>query len=53
MTKKSSGGGSKRSGNSTSSTAGKVLSTGKATPSQARKLAGSVLSQDEHKGKRK
>lgn len=42
----------KQSGNSTSSIAGKVLSTGKATPSQAKKLAASVLSQDEKKGKR-
>lgn len=53
MAKKSSGGGHKRSGNSASSTAGKVLATGKATPTQARKLAASVLSQDEYKGKRK
>ncbi len=52
MATKSSGGGSKRSGDKTSSTAGKVLSTGKATPKQARTLAASVLGQDEVKGKR-
>lgn len=53
MAKKSSGGGNKRSGDKTSTIAGKVLSTGKATPTQAKKLAASVLSQDENKGKRK
>ena len=52
MTKKSTGGGSKRSGDKMASTAGKVLATGKATNKEALKLAGSVLGQDEHKGKR-
>lgn len=42
----------KQSGDSTSSIAGKVLKAGKATPGQAKKLAASVLSQDEKKGKR-
>lgn len=44
----------KQSGNSTSSLAGKILSgSKKATPSEVRKLAASVLGQDEKKGKRK
>lgn len=44
----------KQSGNSTSSLAGKILSgSKKATQMDARKLAASVLSQDEVKGKRK
>lgn len=43
----------KQSGNKTSSIAAKVLSTGKATPAQAKTLAASVLSQDETKGQRK
>lgn len=44
----------KQSGNKTSSLAGKVLSGHrKATQSDARKLAASVLSQDEKKGKRR
>lgn len=51
--KKSGSGGNKQSGNDTSKIAGKVLSTGKATPSEARSLAASVLSQDETKGPRK
>jgi hypothetical protein len=42
----------KQSGNKTSSIASKVLRTGKATQAEARALAGSVLSQDETKGKR-
>ena len=42
----------KQSGDSASSVAGKVLQAGKATPAQAKKLAASVLSQDEKKGKR-
>lgn len=41
----------KQSGDSASTTAGKVLQNGKATPKQAKQLAGSVLSQDEVKGK--
>jgi hypothetical protein len=41
----------KKSGDTTSSIAGKVLKSGKATPTQAKKLAASVLSQDEIKGK--
>lgn len=42
----------KQSGNSASTTAGKVLATGKATPTQAKQLAASVLGQDEKKGPR-
>ncbi len=43
----------KQSGNKTSSLAGKILSGNKkATQSDAKKLAASVLSQDEKKGKR-
>lgn len=49
---KAKGGGSSRSGDKASSTAGKVLATGKATPTQAKTLAASVLRQDEVKGKR-
>jgi hypothetical protein len=51
MAKGNSGGG-RQSGDKAASTAGKVLSTGKATPSQAKTLAASVLSQDQTKGKR-
>ncbi len=40
----------KQSSPKVSSTAGKVLQAGKATPKQAKELAGSVLSQDEQKG---
>jgi hypothetical protein len=44
----------KQSGNKTSSLAGKILSGGKnATQADAKKLAASVLSQDETKGRRK
>jgi len=43
----------KETGNKASSIAGKVLATGKATPTQAKTLAASVLSQDETKGKRR
>lgn len=44
----------KRSSDKTSSLAGKVLSgSKKPTPSDAKSLAGSVLAQDEKKGKRK
>lgn len=42
----------KETGNKASSIAGKVLVAGKATPSQAKTLAASVLAQDETKGKR-
>ena len=42
----------KQSGDKPSSIAAKALRTGKATKSEIRKLAGSVLSQDEKKGKR-
>ena len=49
---KGKGGGSRQSGDKASSTAGKVLAAGKATPSQAKTLAGSVLSQDPKKGPR-
>lgn len=49
----SGGGGKKETGNKVSHIAGKVLSSGKATPSQAKSLAASVLSQDETKGKRR
>lgn len=37
----------KQSTDKTSSVAGKVLAKGKATPAEAKKLAASVLSQDE------
>jgi len=40
----------KQSSSKASTIAGKVLATGKATPSQVKTLAGSVLSQDEKKG---
>ena len=43
----------KQSGNSTSKLAGKVLAGKKATPAETRRLAGSVLGQDETKGPRK
>jgi hypothetical protein len=44
----------KQSGNTTSTLAGKVLSgSKKATQKDAKKLAASVLAQDEKKGKRK
>lgn len=43
----------KETSNKLSTIASNVLRTGKATPSQAKKLAGSVLAQDETKGKRK
>lgn len=44
----------KQSGNNTSSLAGRILSgSKKATQGDAKKLAASVLSQDEKKGKRK
>ena len=44
----------KQSGNKTSSLAGKILSgSKKATQADAKKLAASVLSQDETKGRRK
>ena len=53
-TKKSSGGGNKQSGDKTSTLASRILSGDKkATQSDARKLAGSVLSQDQTKGPRK
>lgn len=44
----------KQSGNRTSSLAGKILSGGKkATQRDAKRLAASVLSQDETRGRRK
>ena len=43
----------KESGNKASSIAGKVLAGKKPTPKEVKTLAGSVLSQDETKGKRK
>ena len=43
----------KQSSPKTSSIAGKVLAGKKATPSEARRLAASVLSQDEKKGQGK
>jgi len=43
----------KQSGDSTSSLAASILGGRKATQKDAKKLAGSVLSQDETKGKRK
>ncbi len=42
----------KQSSDKTSTLAAKVLAGKKATPKEAKKLAGSVLSQDEKKGKR-
>jgi hypothetical protein len=42
----------KQSGDKPSSIAARALKTGKATKAEVRKLAGSVLSQDEKKGKR-
>lgn len=53
VSKKSGGGGKKETGNRASSIAGKVLPTGKATTSQVKTLAASVLSQDETRGKRR
>jgi len=41
----------KQSSQTTSSIAGKVLAGKKATPTEIKKLAASVLSQDEKKGK--
>lgn len=41
----------KQSSQTTSSIAGKVLAGKKATPTEVKKLAASVLSQDEKKGK--
>jgi len=41
----------KQSSQTTSSLAGKILAGKKATQSDARKLAGSVLGQDEKKGR--
>ena len=43
----------KQSGNQTSTLAAKVLAGKKPTAAEARKLAASVLSQDEKKGKRR
>lgn len=43
----------KQSGDSTASIAGRALKKGSATPAEVKKLAASVLSQDEHKGKRR
>jgi hypothetical protein len=43
----------KQSSSPVSSTASKVLRGGKATPSEAKKLAASVLSQDEKRGQKK
>lgn len=51
MAKGKSGGGGRVSGDNASSTAGKVLNAGKATPAQAKTLAASVLAQDPKKGK--
>lgn len=42
----------KQSSDDVSSLAGRVLAGKRPTPKEARKLAGSVLSQDENKGKR-
>lgn len=42
----------KQSGDKVASLAGKVLAGKKATPAEVKKLAGSVLGQDEKKGKR-
>lgn len=50
--KKSGGGGKKQSGDKMSKIAAKALSTGQATKKEIRSLGASVLSQDEHKGKR-
>jgi hypothetical protein len=43
----------KQSSSPVSTVASKVLREGKATPAQAKKLAASVLSQDETKGQKK
>ena len=53
MAKTPKSGGGKQTSDRVSSIAAKVLSTGKATPKQAKTLAGSALSQDQTKGKRK
>lgn len=42
-----------KSSKSVASVAGKVLSSGKATPAQAKKLAASVLTQTSDKSKKK
>jgi hypothetical protein len=43
----------KKTGNEVSSIAAKAMKTGKATPKEIRSMGASLLSQDEHKGKRK
>lgn len=53
MATKKGGGGNKQSGDKTSSIASKALRGEKLTKSQIKSLGGSVLSQDETKGKRK
>lgn len=50
---KGKGGGGRVSGDRTTSIAAKVLQTGKATPSQAKSLAGSVMAQNPDKGPNK
>lgn len=42
----------KKTGDKVSSTASKAMRTGKATPKEIRSMGASLLSQDEHKGKR-
>ncbi|MCF6323869.1 MAG: hypothetical protein L3J89_06030 [Gammaproteobacteria bacterium] len=42
----------KKTGNKVSSIASKAMKTGKATPREIRSMGASLLSQDEHKGKR-
>lgn len=52
--KKGGGGGArKQTTQSVSKIASKGLRTGKLTPSETRKVSGSALGQDEHKGPRK
>jgi len=43
----------KKTGDTVSSIAAKAMKTGKATPKEIRSMGASLLSQDEHKGKRK
>lgn len=52
MAAKKGGDGGKQTSDKVSSTAGKVLSGGKASKKQSASLAGSALAQDETKGKK-
>ena len=42
----------KKTGDTVSSIASRAMKTGKATPKEIRSMGASLLSQDEHKGKR-